>query len=53
MMSDRDADAWDRGKEEARELRESLDEYMAGNLEDHRSGERERRAAESGGTDSL
>ncbi len=53
MMSDHDADMWDRGKEHARELRELLNEYMAGNLEDHRSGERKRRAAESGGTDSL
>ncbi len=53
MMSDHDADMWDRGKEHARELRELLNEYMAGNLEDHRSGERQRRAAESGGTDSL
>ncbi len=53
MMSDYDADAWDRGKEHARELRELLNEFMAGTLEDRRSGERERRAAESGGTDSL
>tara|TARA_B100001175_G_C19034102_1_gene414031 strand:- start:21 stop:197 length:177 start_codon:yes stop_codon:yes gene_type:complete len=52
-MHDRDANDWDRGKEHARELRELLDEYMAGNLEDHRFRERERRAAESGGTDSL
>jgi|TARA_E500000331_G_scaffold337828_1_gene366342 hypothetical protein len=53
MMSDQDAADWDRGKEHSRELRELLDEFMAGNLDDHRSGERERIATERGRTDSL
>lgn len=53
MTSDHDADMWDRGKEHARELRELLDEFMAGNLEDHRSGERKRIAAERDRSDRL
>jgi dsDNA-binding SOS-regulon protein len=53
MTSDKDADAWDRGKEEARELRELLNEFMAGTLEDRRSGERQRIAAERDRSDRM
>ena len=53
MMSDHDADMWDRGKEHERELRELLNEFMAGTLEDHRSGERKRIAAERDRSDRM